>query len=191
MFVLSECMPIRSLVTDMADIEDRGIRSGGSGEDIAGPLVVAYTTEKDGHRPVRQAAQAHALEHGCVLVLYAADAAGFLSEPLPNAIDADGAGDRFGGRLGLADLEYLGRAAIASQVVEARESGTRVAAWLPKGHGMGALADYAHAQGAHIVFLPEQLAAHDEMSALLGELTRTNAGAGSDIQVQVVDSAAR
>lgn len=174
----------------MADTEERGIRSGGRREDIAGPAVVAYTTEDDGHRPVRQAAQAHAREHGCVLVLFAADAAGFFSEPMPNAIDAEGAGDRFGDRLGLADLEYLGRPAVASQVVEGRSAGARVAAWLPKDHGMGALAEYAYAQGAHIVFLPEQLASHDELSALLKGLKSSTGVAPSDIEIRVVGSPA-
>ncbi len=174
----------------MAEIEDRGIRSGGRGEDMAGPAVVAYTTENDAHRPVRQAAQAHALEHGCVLVLYTADAAGFMSEPLPNAIDADGADDRFGGRLGLADLEYLGRPEIAAQVVEGRDAGARVATWLPKGHGMGALAEYASAQGAHIVFLPEELASHEELSAKLVGLTGSGGVAPPDIEIRVVGSPA-
>ncbi len=175
---------------DMAEIEDRGIRSGGRGEDMAGPAVVAYTTEDDAHRVVRQAAHAHALEHGCLLVLYAADAAGFMSEPLPNTIDADGAEDRFGGRLGLADLEYLGRPEIAGQVVEGRDAGARVAAWLPKGHGMAALAEYASAQGAHIVFLPEELASHEELSAKLSGLTDSGGVAPSDIEVRVVGSPA-
>ncbi|MEO6207200.1 MAG: hypothetical protein ABIP77_04525 [Candidatus Limnocylindrales bacterium] len=172
--------------TDMADNEDRGIQAGGRRDDIAGPAVLAYTTEDDGHRPIREAAQAHALEHGCVVILFAADAAGFLSEPMPNAIDAEGAGNRFGDRLGLADLEYLGRAAVASQVVEGRSAGARVAAWLPKDHGVRALAEYAHAEGAHIVFLPEQLASHDELGALLKGLKTSPGVAPSDIEIRVV-----
>ncbi|MEO8470494.1 MAG: hypothetical protein ABI573_12625, partial [Chloroflexota bacterium] len=154
------------------------------------PAVVAYTTEDDAHRAVHQAAQEHALEHGCVLVLYAADAAGFMSEPLPNATDADGAGDRFGGRLGLADLAYLGRSEIAGQVAEGRGAGARVAAWLPKGHGMGALAEYASAQGAHIVFLPEELASHEELSAKLLGPTDSGGAAPPAIEIRVVSSPA-
>ena len=52
-------------------------------EDIAGPSVVAYTTEDDQYHAVREAARGHAREHGCVVILYAADAAGFMSEPMP------------------------------------------------------------------------------------------------------------
>ncbi len=74
-----------------------------------------------------------------MLVLYATDAAGFLSEPLPNAVDGEGAG----------------------------EAGARACAWLRKNHRTAALADYASAQDAHIMFLPAQLAVCDELSALL------------------------
>ena len=105
-------------------------------EDITGPSVIAYTTEGEGQLEVRQAAQEHAREHGCVLLLYTADAGGILSDPMPNAIDAEGADNEFGDRLGLADLEYLGRSDVAKQVVESRmaESGPppgcpRTAGW--------------------------------------------------------------
>ena len=36
-----------------------------------------------------------------------------------------------------------------------------------KDHGTAALAHYVSAQDAHIVFVPEQLAVYDELSALL------------------------
>ena len=67
--------------------------------DLAGPAVVAYSTESDGHPQVRRAAQAHAQEHGCVLILYVADVASAFSEPLPNQWDAEGEPDQFGDRL--------------------------------------------------------------------------------------------
>jgi hypothetical protein len=146
----------------MADTERHGIPEDGRREDIAGSAVIAYTTEDDAHPLVRQAALSHAAEHRCVLILYAADAAGFMSEPMPNAIDAQGAEDRFGDRLGLADLEYLGRSSIAGQVAECRAAGARVAAWLPKGHGMQALAEYAESVGAHLVFVPTKLGPYDQ-----------------------------
>jgi hypothetical protein len=163
----------------MADTERRGIPADGCREDIAGPTVIAYTTEDDDHRLVREAAVGHAREHGCVLILYAADAAGFMSEPMPNAIDAEGAEDRFGDRLGLADLEYLGRSSIAGQVAEGRAAGARVAAWLPKGHGMQALADYAGSVGAHLVFVPTELGPYDQAMPASGfEVREVDARAG-------------
>lgn len=174
----------------MADTGHRREHADRPREDINGPAVVAYTTEDDRYRAVREAAEAHARGHGCVLVLFAADAAGFLSEPLPNALDAEGAEDRFGDRLGLADLEYLGRQAVATQVAEGRAAGTRVAAWLPKGHGMGAMAEYAVTLGAHIVFLPGQLPSRDELVTSLEGLKDSSGAAPSEIEVRLVGSPA-
>jgi hypothetical protein len=156
-------------------------------EDISGPSVIAYTTEGEGQREVRRTAQEHAREHGCVLLLYTADAGGILSDPLPNAIDAEGTDEQFGDRLGLADLEYLGRSDVAKQVVESRAAGARAAAWLPKDRGMSALAEYASEQDAHIVFLPSRLPVADELTGLLkgGKDTAELKRAG--IQVQSVD----
>ncbi len=174
----------------MTDSRDRGTGPDSRDEDIVGPAVIVYTTEDDSQGPVRQAAQAHAREHGCVLVLYAADAAGFLSEPLPNALDGEGAGDRFRDRLGLADLEYLGRSAVARQVLASREAGARACAWLPKDHGTAALAHYASAQDAHIVFVPEQLAVYDELSALLSGVKSSTDLKQSGIEIRVVGATA-
>lgn len=176
---------------DMAGADDREARASSRKEDLDGPAVVAYTTEDDEHGPVREAAQAHARDHGCVVVLYAADAAGFLSEPMPNAIDAEGAGDRFGDRLGLADLEYLGRSDIAGQVADGRRAGARVAAWLPKDHGLGALAEYALAQDAHLVYLPAQLGSADELGALFRAPKGSTTVVRSDPEVRVVGPSIR
>jgi len=156
-------------------------------EDISGPSVIAYTTEGEGQREVRRAAQEHAREHGCVLLLYTADAGGILSDPLPNAIDAEGTEQEFGDRLGLADLEYLGRSDVAKQVVESRAAGARAAAWLPKDRGMAALAEYASEQDAHIVFLPSRLPIADELTGLLGGGKDTAELKRAGIQVQAVD----
>jgi hypothetical protein len=155
-------------------------------EDIWGPSVIAYTTEGEGQRDVRETAQAHAREHGCVLLLYTADAGGILSDPLPNAIDAEGTDDEFGDRLGLADLEYLGRSDVAKQVVESRAGGARAAAWLPKDRGMAALAEYATEQDAHIVFLPARLPVSDELTGLLTGRKDTKELKRSGIEVRTV-----
>ena len=112
------------------------------------------------------------------------------SEPLPNALDGEGAGDRFRDRLGLADLEYLGRSGLARQVVASREAGARACAWLPKDHGMAALAAYASGQDAHIVFLPAQLAVYDAISALLSGVKSSTDLEQSGIEIRVVGSTA-
>jgi hypothetical protein len=130
--------------------------------------VVAYVTQDDRHADVRRAAQEHALGHGCAVILFVADAASIWSEPLPNQWDSQGEADRFGSRLGLDDLEYLGRSAVARQVAESRAAGVETFAWLPRKHGPVALADYAREQGAHMLFVPDKLEGIDELSALLG-----------------------
>ena len=75
---------------------------------LAGPAVVAHTTEDDQRADVRHAAEVHAREHGCMLILFAADAASSWSEPMPNEWASEGEGDRFGDRLSAEDLEFLG-----------------------------------------------------------------------------------
>jgi hypothetical protein len=130
-------------------------------------LVVAYTTGDDGHLAVRLAAIRHARDHGCAVILYAADAASVWSEPMPNQWASEGEDKRFGDRLSADDLDFLGRSSMATQVREARAGGVQAYGWLPKDHGPRALADYAIDQGAHRVFVPEELEAMDELSSTL------------------------
>ena len=150
---------------------------------LTGPAVVAYTTEADEFAEVRRAADDHAIAHGCVVVLYAADVASWWSEPMPNQWGSEGEGDRFGDRLSPSDLDALGRSAVAEQVRDSRRAGAKASAWLPKDKGVGALAGYASAQGAHIVFVPGSLDSIDELRALLavggpagGRAARTSLG---------------
>lgn len=134
---------------------------------LAGPSVVAYTTEDDGRAEVRQAAEAHARDHGCVVILYAGDVASAFSEPIPNQWASDGEAAQYSDRLDSNDLEVLGRAAIGEQVGKGRRAGVTTAAWLPKDKGPKALADYALAQRAHIVFVPADLDSLAELRPLL------------------------
>ncbi|MHB8459374.1 MAG: hypothetical protein ACYDAK_09665 [Candidatus Limnocylindrales bacterium] len=148
--------------------------------------MVAFTTEDDHHAEVRHAAEVHATAHGCSLILYAADVASMWSEPIPNQWASEGEAERFGDRLSPKDLELLGRSAIARQVRESRRVGAKASASLPKDKGIEALAAYAAAQGAHIVFVPESMAAIDELRPLL-----TRAEGGKDaprvaVELQVV-----
>ena len=78
-------------------------------QGLAGIAVVAHVTEDDQHPEVRQAAEVHAREHGCMLILFAADVASSWSEPMPNQWASEGEGDRFGDRLSHEDLEFLGQ----------------------------------------------------------------------------------
>jgi hypothetical protein len=152
----------------------------------AGQTVIAYTTEDDAHAEVRQAAAAHAREHGCAVILYDAEAPGVLSEPLPNQWGSEGEGDRFGDRLSADDLEFLGHAGLAGQVRQT-EAGIRVAGWLPKDHGPGALAEYGRSQGAHAIFVPDRLESIDELSSkLAGNETTTSELATPGVEIRVV-----
>lgn len=144
---------------------------------LEGPAVVAHTTEKDRHPEVRHAAEVHAKDHDCVLILYAEDVASWLSEPMPNQWASEGEEKRFGDRLSPDDLDALGRSAIADQVREARRDGVRAAAWLPKDKGAAAMAEYAVREKAHIVFVPEALDSIEEVRSIL---------AAAAIELQVV-----
>lgn len=132
-----------------------------------GPVVVAYTTGDDRHPAVRRAAVRHAQEHGCTVILYDADAASMIADPMPNQWASDGEADDLGDRLGLRQLELLGREPLATQVGEARAGGVDAYGWLPSDHGPRALADYAISQGAHRVFAPDELEKIDELSTFL------------------------
>lgn len=130
-------------------------------------VVVAYTTGDDRHPGVRLAAIQHARKDGCTLILYDAEAASTFSEPMPNQWGSEGEGRDLGDRLDPDDLEFLGREPLATQVREARAGGVNAYGWLPKDHGPQALAAYAIEQGAHLVFVPDEPEAVDELSSAL------------------------
>jgi hypothetical protein len=161
---------------------------GGSGPHgtLAGPAIVVHVTTDDQHPEVRHAAQAHAREHGCMLILFAGDVASWLSEPMPNQWASEGEGDRFGDRLGPEDLDVLGQSAIAGQVREGRAAGIRASAWLPKDHGIEALAAYAVTQDAHLVFVPESLPSIEALRALLAATEGAEGSPRPAIELHVV-----
>jgi hypothetical protein len=138
-----------------------------SSPDAPNGVVVAYTTGDDQHPAVRLGAVDHAREHGCTVILYDADAASAIAEPMPNQWGSEGEGRGLGDRLDPEDLTFLGREPLATQVQEARAGGLQAYGWLPKDHGPGALASYAQDQGAHLVFVPDELETMDELSAAL------------------------
>ena len=141
--------------------------AGDRGARPTSEAVIAHTTEDDRNPEVRRAALEHASSHGCLLILFAADVASTFSDPMPNQWGSEGEADRFGDHLSAKDLEFLGRHAIAGQVRDSRAAGVRATAWLPSEKGPKALADYAAAEGAHIVFVPESLDTIDELRPLL------------------------
>ena len=159
--------------------------------DTEAPLpsvIVASVTGDDAHVDVRRAAEAHALEHGCAIILYVVDAASVWSDPMPNQWGSEGEGDRFGSRLSPNDLEALGRADVRDQVIEGRETHVQVFAWLPKDIGSGALAQYAREQGAHLVIVADDLDGIDELRSLLAGDRAGGDPGGPRIDLRVVGS---
>ena len=155
--------------------------------DTPNGVVVAYTTGDDKHPAVRLGAVEHARDHGCTLILYDADAASTIAEPMPNQWGSEGEGRELGDRLDPDDLEFLGREPLASQVRDARAGGLQAYGWLPKDHGPGALAEYAREQGAHLVFVPDELETMDELSgALEGASDAVDAVAQPGIRIERV-----
>jgi len=117
-------------------------------------VAVAYVTGDDEQRDVRHAAT-------------------MWSEPMSNQWGSEGEGDRFGSRLGPADLGRRGvHSDVAAQVKDSRESGVQTFAWLPKDHGAGALAHYAREQRADLIFVPDKLEWIDELSSVLAGSTK-------------------
>jgi hypothetical protein len=139
----------------------------GPGIDQRGSLpgvVIAYTTADDQYAKVRLDAILHARDHGCGVILYSADAASTLSEPMPNQWGSEGEGSGLSDRLSPQDLEFLGRGELAIQVREAEAGGVTAFGWLPKDRGPKALIEYAIAQGAHRVFVPIDLESIDALA---------------------------
>jgi hypothetical protein len=154
--------------------------------DLGGAAVIAYSTEDDLHAEVRHAAEVHARTHRCMLILFAADVASLWSEPMPNQWASEGEAEQFGDRLSSNDLELVGRSAIAQQVRKTRRAGVRASAWLPKDKGIKALAEYAFAQGAHIVFAPESLDFIGELRLLLTAAEGAGETGRPRVELQVV-----
>jgi hypothetical protein len=153
--------------------------------------VLAYTTRNDEHAPVRLAAIDHGRHHGCTVILYAADAASTLAEPMPNEWGSEGEGRDLGDRLTPGDLEFLGQAEIAGQVRAAMAAGLSAFGWLPKDHGPDALIEYAVDQGAHRIFVPAELEGMDEASAKFdGDATAAEALARHGLEVERVTTKA-
>jgi len=138
--------------------------------------IVAYTTDDDRYAAVRLAAIQHARGDGCAVVLFDADAASSISEPMPNQWGSEGEGRGLGDRLNPEELEFLGRGQLATQVREARAGGIEAFGWLPKDQGLGALADYAIKQGAHQVFVPDDLKSIGELDGRGIRIERVRSG---------------
>ena len=122
--------------------------------------IIAYVGEDGRYDVVRDRAMAEATSSGARLILYDADAATRLGEPLPSWWSGEGADELYGNRLGPAELEKAGRASVAREVERGRRLGIDTWAWLPSSHGASDLADYATKQHADLLIVPSDLEHH-------------------------------
>ena len=124
--------------------------------DSARPTIVALIAEDGRYADVRRQALERAREAGATLLYFDVDAGGSLLEsPLPTEWSGQGQQEQFGDRLDVNDLEAAGRAPIARAVREARDAGIEAWGWLPDKADAEALAEYASAQSASLVIVPE------------------------------------
>lgn len=120
-------------------------------------VVVAYIREGERYAPVNLAAIEAARSSGAQLILYDADSASRLSEPLPSTWSADNGDRPFGDRLTPEEIEGAGRHELAKQVRGARANGIDTFGWLASTRGAGEFLAYAEGHGADLLVVPEDL----------------------------------
>lgn len=140
--------------------------------------ILAYTGENERYRPLDQRALDAAKSAGARLIYYDADAASRLgaagASPLPTVWSADGEQDQFGNRLDPVQLEKAGRAWLRDTVIAARAEGVEAFGWLPSSNSAESLAEYAHEQGADLIFVPKDLDQGGLTAWLKGQPTLDN-----------------
>jgi hypothetical protein len=123
--------------------------------DSGRPIIVAVTTEDGRLEHVRRRAVELARERDAAVVLYDLDAGKPLFEsPMPTNWAAEGEQEQFDERLGLNDLETLGRRPLADQLRATRAEGVEAWGWLPDATDTETLHDYATRHGADLVVVP-------------------------------------
>lgn len=131
-------------------------RDRGAGATTPAPsLIVAQVGEEPAEDLVHRAALSLATEAHARLVLYDADAASLLSEPLPSNWAGEGAEEEFGDLLSPDELTVLGRPELRDLVVEARSHGLDAYGWLAGGHGVDSITEYAERIAADLILVPE------------------------------------
>ncbi|HEY4191002.1 MAG TPA: hypothetical protein VGM28_11290 [Candidatus Limnocylindrales bacterium] len=134
--------------------------------------IVVVAAEDDRFDGALRRATDLAVKRGEPLILYDWDAPSLLSEPMPTWWSSEGWDHQFPARLEPEQLDELGRAPIAKQVREARETGIDAFGWLPSDHGPRGLADYACEQRASIVVVPKDLTELHGLDALINGTAR-------------------
>ena len=118
-------------------------------------VMVAFVGEDEDL--VTEAAVDLARANRARLIFYDRDAASAFADPMPNQWASSGERDQYGDRLTDDELVRLGREPLARKVADARRHGVDAWGWLPERHGTDTMVEYARAQGADLVLLPQDL----------------------------------
>jgi nucleotide-binding universal stress UspA family protein len=148
--------------------------------------IVALVDERGELEHVRRAAQDVAAgSDGARLILYDGSSASEFTEPVAAPVSAEGVAEEYGSLLAPEDLDKLGRPQLARQVREARAAGIDAWGRLASDHGVGPLMDFARAEGADLVLLPEELGDPSVIDRLRGD-TLEDAEEAARVPFQVV-----
>ena len=148
--------------------------------------VIAVTGDDDRYESVRQKAADLAGTAKQALILYDWDAPTLFGDPLPTWWSGEGSEGMFSRRLDEKHLRAAGRAGIADQVAEARQSGLEAFGWLPSEHGPGALATYALEQRASTIVVPAALKEVGGLEAVLNGTTQPAETLSAETRARVV-----
>jgi len=159
--------------------------TGGTSSSPAG-AVVAITSDDDRFRAARVEAVRIATGGGSRLILYDWDAATVLGDPLPSNWSAEGTDADTPSELDERALEAAGRAAIATQVRDARRAGVEASAWLPSEPGADAMVRYAREHGAGTIVVPDDLDERGKLETLATGTTDPAQAVAEESPVRVV-----
>ena len=148
--------------------------------------VVAITSDDDRFRATRVEAVRIAAGGGSRLILYDWDAATVLGDPLPSNWSAEGTDADTPSELDERALEAAGRAAIATQVRDARRAGVEASAWLPSEPGADAMVRYAREHGAGTIVVPDDLDERGKLETLATGTTDPARAVADESPVRVV-----
>ncbi|MGE0599750.1 MAG: universal stress protein [Dehalococcoidia bacterium] len=125
--------------------------------------IVAYTGEGQRYWPLIEKSIDLANARSARLIIYDADSASRLSDPLPNWWASEGEAEQYPNLLSPEHLEKAGQKELQQRVEHARGLGVDAYGWLPSKRDAETLAEYAEEQGATLIVVPSSL---EEQGAL-------------------------
>jgi hypothetical protein len=153
--------------------------------DEGGTIVALVDEDGDLDHVLRAGVEMVEGAPGARLILYDASSASAFTEPVSAPVSAEGVGDEYGSLLSPEDLDKLGRPEIARRVRDARARGIDAWGRLASDHGIEPLMEFARAQEADLVLLPEELGDPTVLERLRGD-TLEDAEESAEVPYQVV-----